>query len=155
MHAVRALAARERRLVEGDVADQVEGVEVLADLLGQLVEEDALAREFLEDGLLALGVVPRVEEVVERRVRLANGLARVVLERFGDQLAVLVEVLDALGDDADLDVVDVVLASAGSVSRPSRSRPDRAVRRRRSAPRRRLASTVRRAGLDGSSSPGS
>ena len=73
---------------------------VAADLLGQFVEEHALARQLVDDGLLALGVVPGVEEVVERGVRLADGLARVVLERLGDELAVGVEVLDALGDDA-------------------------------------------------------
>ena len=59
-----------------------------------------MAGEFFEDGLLALGVVPGGEEGVERGVRLADGLARVVLERLGDELAVGVEVLDALGDDA-------------------------------------------------------
>ena len=97
-----AFAARERRLVEGDVADQIEGVVVAADLLGQFVEEDALAGELVDDGLLAVGVVPRVEESVQRGVRLADGLARVVLERLGDELAVGVEILDALGGDARL-----------------------------------------------------
>ena len=42
LHLLGALPAGERRLVEGDVADQVEGVVVAADLLGELVEEDAL-----------------------------------------------------------------------------------------------------------------
>ncbi len=79
---------------------EVEGVEVAADLLGEFVEEDALARELLDDGLLAVGVVPGGQEVVERGVRLAHGLAGVVLERLGDELAVGVEVLDALGGDA-------------------------------------------------------
>ena len=37
-----ALAAGERRPVEGDVADQVEGVEVLADFLGERIERQAL-----------------------------------------------------------------------------------------------------------------
>ena len=36
----RAFAPGERRLVEGDVADEIEGVVVAADLLGQFVEED-------------------------------------------------------------------------------------------------------------------
>ena len=62
---VGALAAGERRLVEGDVADQVEGVEVLAHFLGQRVERQALGFQFLDDGLLALGAVPALEEVVE------------------------------------------------------------------------------------------
>ena len=59
-----------------------------------------MAGQFLDDGLLALGVVPGVEEGVERGVGLADGLAGVVLERLGDELAVGVEVLDALGGDA-------------------------------------------------------
>ena len=100
LHLLGPLAARERRLVEGDVADEVEGVVVAADLFGQFVEEDALAGELFEDGLLAVGVVPGGEERVERGVGLAHGLARVVLERLGDELAVGVEVLDALGGDA-------------------------------------------------------
>ena len=83
-----ALAPGERRLVEGDVADEIEGVVVAAHLFRQLVEKHALARQFFDDGLLALGVVPRAEERVERGVCLQHRLARVVLERFGDQLAV-------------------------------------------------------------------
>ena len=53
LHLLGALLARERRLVEGDVADEVEGVVVAPDLLGEFVEEDALGGEFVEDGLLA------------------------------------------------------------------------------------------------------
>ena len=49
------LAAGERRLVEGHVADEVEGVEVLADLLGQRLEQQALGFEFFDDRLLAVG----------------------------------------------------------------------------------------------------
>ena len=90
-HVVGALPAGERRLVEGDVADEVEGVVVPADLLGQLVEEDALLGQLLDDGLLAVSLVPGVEERVEGGVRLAHRLARVVLERLGDELAVAVE----------------------------------------------------------------
>ena len=52
---VGPLAAGERRLVEGDVADQVEGVEVLADFLGERFEQQPLARQFVDDRLLALG----------------------------------------------------------------------------------------------------
>ena len=42
---VGALAAGERRLVEGDVADEVEGVEVLADFLGERVERQPFVRQ--------------------------------------------------------------------------------------------------------------
>ena len=108
LHLVGPFLAGQRRLVEGDVADEIEGVVVAADLLGELVEEHALGGQLLDDDLLLVGVVPGGEEVVERGVGLAHGLAGVVLERLGDELAVGVEVLDALGGDADLDIVDVV-----------------------------------------------
>ena len=120
LHVVGALLAGERRLVEGDVADEVEGVVVAADLFGQLVEEHALGVQLLDDGLLLVGGVPACEEVVEGGESLVDGLAGVVRERLGDELAVGVEVLDALGGDADFDVVDVVapwrsrLVSAGA-----------------------------------------
>ena len=45
-------------LVEGDVADEIEGVEVLAQLLGDGVERQALGFQFLDDRLLALGRLP-------------------------------------------------------------------------------------------------
>ena len=51
---VGTLAAGERRPVEGDVADQVEGVEILAHLLGQGLQGQALGGQFLDNRLLAL-----------------------------------------------------------------------------------------------------
>ncbi len=95
------LAPGERRLVEGHVADQVEGVEVLAHFLGQRIEQQAFVLQFLDDGLLALGAVPASEEIVEAGEALAERLLRVVAQALGDQLAVFVEVFDALGQDAD------------------------------------------------------
>jgi len=59
--------------------------------------------------LLAVGVVPGVEEGTERGVGLAHGLTRVILERFGDEFAVFVEILHALGGDGDFNVVYVIL----------------------------------------------
>lgn len=64
--------------------------------------------EFFEDGLLFLCIVPSGEEVIQRGVGLEESLAGVVLVRLGDELAIGIEVLDALGGDADFDVVDVV-----------------------------------------------
>ena len=92
-------SSRRPRVVEGDMTDQVEGVVAAADLLGEFVEEYALGSQFLDDGLLALGVVPGVEEGIQRGIGLAHRLARVVLERLGDEPAVFVEILDALGGD--------------------------------------------------------
>ena len=94
------LAAGERLLVEGDVADEVEGIEVLAQFLGDGIERQALGLQFLDDRLLALRRLPALEEIVEAGEALLQRLLGEVAQGFGDQLAVLVEILDALGDDA-------------------------------------------------------
>ncbi len=96
---LRTFSARsspgQRRLVEGDVADQVEGVEVLADLCGQILQEHAVLCEFVDDGLLPLGALPPAEEVVERwRSPAPTCSSGVVRERLGDQLAVRTEILE-------------------------------------------------------------
>jgi hypothetical protein len=106
---VGPLAAGERRLVEGDMADQIERVEVLADLLGQRVEDRALVRELVDDRLLALRGLPALQEDIEAREPLLQRLSGEVAQGLGDQLAVLVEVLDPLGDDRGIDPVDVDL----------------------------------------------
>jgi len=49
------LAAREGLCVEGNVADQVERIEVLAQLVGDGVEGQPFGLQLLDDGLLALG----------------------------------------------------------------------------------------------------
>jgi hypothetical protein len=120
LHLLGAFAARERRLVEGDVADQIEGVVVAAHLLGQFLEEHALAASSSRMACFRVGIIPNaLRKASERGVGLADGFARVVLERFGDQLAVLIQILHALGGNADLDVVDVVLGGgSGLVRRP-------------------------------------
>ena len=69
------LPARQGWLVEGDVADEIEGVLVAAHLLGQFVEVDALDGQLLQDDQFAVGVVPGVEEGVQGGVGLAQGLA--------------------------------------------------------------------------------
>ena len=107
-------SARSRRvsglLVEGDVADQVEGIEVLAQLLGDRVERQALGLQLLDDRLLALRRLPALEEVVEAGEALLQRLLGEVAQALGDQLAVLVEILHALGDDLGADAIDVDLA---------------------------------------------
>ena len=79
---IRALAAGERRLVEGDMADKVEGIEVLADFLGQRVERQAFVFEFFDDGLLALGRFPALEEIVEAGEALLQRLLGEVPQAF-------------------------------------------------------------------------
>ena len=68
--------------------------------------------KFLDDGLLALGGVPALEEVVEAGEALLQRLLGEVAQALGDQLAVLVEIFDALGDDGGPDAIDVDLARA-------------------------------------------
>jgi hypothetical protein len=56
------------------VADEVEGVQVLADLLQQWFEQQPLGGKFGDDGLLALGRIPALEELVKAGVLGADGL---------------------------------------------------------------------------------
>ena len=72
---VGPLLAGERRLVVGDVADQVEVAVVLADFLGQVGQDDAVFFQLLDDGLLFLGAVPAAEEVIQGGILLADLLA--------------------------------------------------------------------------------
>jgi hypothetical protein len=58
-----ALPARQRRPVESHVADQVERVEVLADFLGQRIEQQSFVRQLVNDGLFAAAAVPLFEEL--------------------------------------------------------------------------------------------
>ena len=114
------LSARSRRVSggwsNGDVADQVEGVEVLADLVAQGLEEHTLLLQLVDDGLLAVGLLPPLQEVVEGRELLLHACAGVVLERLGDELAVLVVVLDPLGDHRERHAADDVLPVVVRVS---------------------------------------
>ena len=58
------------------------------------------ACQFLDDRLLALGRLPARQELVEAGEALAQRLLGEVAQALGDELAVLVEIFDALGDDA-------------------------------------------------------
>ena len=66
-----ALAAGERRLVEGDVADQVEGSRSLPTSSASGSSSKPSLVQFFDDGLLALGGVPAREEIVEAGEALA------------------------------------------------------------------------------------
>jgi hypothetical protein len=69
---LRSLAAGEGWPVEGHVADEVEGIEVLSHLLGQRIKKQAFILQFFDDGLLALGSVPASEELIEAGEALAE-----------------------------------------------------------------------------------
>src|SRR5664280_2529684 len=84
------------RLIECNVADQVERAQIITCTLGQRLEQYALLEQFVQDDLLAVGLVPLLEEVVEGGELALDSLAGVVLQRLGDELAVLVVVLVSL-----------------------------------------------------------
>src|SRR5690348_819102 len=111
-HLVGALATRQRRLVEGDVADQVERIELLAEfllnLVGQRLPQHALPGQLLDDGLLLRSIAPASQERIQRGELQPDLVARVVAQGLGDELAVRAVVLHALGDHRDGDVVDHV-----------------------------------------------
>ena len=101
------LAPGERPGVEGHVADEVEGVEVLGQFSGDQIERQALGRQLLDDRLLALGGLPAPEEVVEAGEALFQRSLGEVAQGLGDELAVLVQILDPIGDDRCADAVHV------------------------------------------------
>jgi hypothetical protein len=80
LHFLGALAAGQGWLVEGHMADEVEGVVIAADLFGEFVKEDPPGGELLDDGLLFLGVIPDGEEGIERGVGFCDRFAGVVLQ---------------------------------------------------------------------------
>ena len=94
-----AFFSRERRTIEGDVANEIERVEFFADLLGQGVEQDSVLFEFLDDRLFLFGLRPAREKRIERSEFFAHRLSCVGFEGFGDEFSILTVILDALGYD--------------------------------------------------------
>ena len=94
------------------MAEKVEWIEGLARLLrylfGKRFKEDALIGQFADDGVLFVGCVPVVQELVERSELLCNRLSRIVLQRLRNELAIRVEILDAFGYDSDRNIPDNV-----------------------------------------------
>ena len=94
-----ALAPRQRRLVKCDMADKVERVEVFADFFSQRVERQPFVFEFLDDGLLAFGGFPALEEIIQAGEAFLQGVLGEVPQGFGDEPPVLIEIFHALGDN--------------------------------------------------------
>ena len=62
---LRALGTGERRLIEGGVADHIEDIHLLANGLFQVFQYDTLFGQLVDDGLLFVGAMPSVEEVIQ------------------------------------------------------------------------------------------
>jgi hypothetical protein len=111
LHPGGPLAAAQGRLVVGDVADQIEGIELQAQLLLQRLQQQALLGQLLDDRRLALLPPPAAQEGIEAGVLLAHRAAAVIAQRFSNKFAVFIEVFDPLGEDAHRLALDVVLAA--------------------------------------------
>src|SRR5690606_33860140 len=85
LHPRGAFLSGKWRAIKGDVANEVKRIEILSDLFGEFVEEDALLGQFLHTWPFALGAGPLGQARVERSVVLQDGLPRVVGKRFGDE----------------------------------------------------------------------
>jgi hypothetical protein len=57
LHVVGAFLAGERWLVVGDVTDEIEGIVVAPDLIGQFIEEESLGGQFFDEGSFRLSVI--------------------------------------------------------------------------------------------------
>ena len=91
------------------MADQVERVEIEPEILRERLELQPRLFQFVDDRLLSIRAAPPREKVVEAGKMAPQFALREIPEALCDQLAVLVEVFDALGHDLDRDVIDVDL----------------------------------------------
>ena len=62
---VGPLFAGERRLVIGDMADQVEVAVVLADLFGEILQDDAVLFQYSRMACFFVGVVPAPQKFIQ------------------------------------------------------------------------------------------
>ena len=101
---VRPLCLRQRCLIVGNVADEVEIVNILIPGdLPQRFQQDATLLQLVDYGLLLLLGIPGTKERIQGGILAEDVLLGVVRHAFRDELAVLVVVLDTLIQDRDLD----------------------------------------------------
>ena len=104
-----ALTPGQRPGVEGNVADEVEGVEVFVQFLGNRIELQTLNCQLIDNGLLALGGLPAPEEVVQAGEAFLESFLGEVTQGFGDELAVLIHIGNPLGNDGGTHAIDINL----------------------------------------------
>jgi hypothetical protein len=78
LNPVNTFATRQGWLVKGDMADEIEGVQIVSQLVRKLVKKYSTICQLLYDGVLAVGGVPLREECIQRLVFLLNCFPRVV-----------------------------------------------------------------------------
>ena len=99
------------------MTDEVERIEVPVQFGGHLFKRQAPGIQLVEYGLLGFGGVPALQEVVEAGESLPQRLLREVAQGLGDELAVLVQVFHAFGDDGRGDAVHVDFLRTASGTR--------------------------------------
>src|SRR5690606_30796674 len=121
---VGPLLAGKWRLIKGHMANQVEGIHIPAHVVAQGLPDNPVLGQLVDNGRFAFGIIPLINEIVQRLVLGLNRLAGVVLEGFGDQLAVGVVVLHALiqlfnrhAGDAVFNIVTTALTFSVSLAR--------------------------------------
>jgi hypothetical protein len=92
------------------MADQIEGIEILSEFIRHGVERQALGLQFLNDRLLAFSRFPALEELVETREALLQRRLGEIAQGFCDELAVLVEIFNALSENPGADAIDINLS---------------------------------------------
>jgi hypothetical protein len=94
------------------VKNEVERIEVLADLCSEAFHDDAMLFELVNDRFLAVRFAPSALEIVQRRELRLDLLSGEVPIGLGDQLSVGADILDALRQDANRNAAHVNLARA-------------------------------------------
>ena len=79
-HIVRAITARQGWLIEGNMADQIERIEVFAHLLQQRLQQQAFFGQLVDDEALALLRSPAAQKLIETGLALADRLAAVIAQ---------------------------------------------------------------------------
>jgi len=105
---LRTIAPGKRRLVEGHIADEIEGIEILANLLCQWIKQQTFVLQLFNNGLFAIRCIPVFEKVIETGKAFFQSVLGIVAKTFRDQFAIFVKVFDSFGQDSDLPAPDVV-----------------------------------------------
>src|SRR5439155_18504714 len=108
LNVVSAFAARQWRLVEDYVTNEIESVVVVPGLLRQLAKKHTFSCEFIQNGLLAISLIPLCEEGIKRVERFLDGFPSVILEGLGDQLTLCIQVLNSFSGNGDLHIVYII-----------------------------------------------